>query len=405
MADEKAAKKGKIDLKARLGRASQPGMGAPGATASAPGFGSVPPAADSRQGLPSAPPSSGASVIPPPSVPGSTRPSGMAPPPGLSSGIPLPPFGPQRPQPRAEPKPTAQAQTIKVEIGEEVEQERKKARRRTAIFAAIAALVGIFMGFVAGESSERGGRLRDAARGAALLERDVKAAGEKLRTLQAKVDEAAEKLAKKMFPDDFAATLSGTTIPFEASNLDNKGIGGQSPRLLKSVLAFTSAVDDCNKSRESLRNLVGLVKDPLLKAWDDEKSPKSAFSVLFHTEYGKGVVAELAPNKEPFVWKNDFPASYAVLKLEGGKSAEKKAARYQKGELPGNGSDPIAVPVDPKTTAGLTGELLIQRLNKAVYDLRVALDGNKDNPTNETPGLVKQADDLANELHKASLNQ
>jgi DNA-binding beta-propeller fold protein YncE len=30
---------------------------------------------------------------------------------------------------------------------------------------------------------------------------------------------------------------------------------------------------------------------------------------------------------------------------------------------------------------------------------------NKENPTNETPGLVKMGEDLANELHKASLNQ
>jgi hypothetical protein len=61
--------------------------------------------------------------------------------------------------------------------------------------------------------------------------------------------------------------------------------------------------------------------------------------------------------------------------------------------------------VDPKTSAALTSEVLIARLNKAVYDLRIQLNGNKENPTNETPGLVKMAEDLANELHKASLNQ
>ena len=108
-------------------------------------------------------------------------------------------------------------------------------------------------------------------------------------------------------------------------------------------------------------------------------------------------MADLVPNKEPFVWKSDFPSTYSVIKVEAGKPADKKAARYQKGELPGNGSEPVAIPVDPKSTAGLTGELLIQRLNKAVYDLRISLDGNKENPTNETPGLVKQAEDLAND--------
>jgi hypothetical protein len=284
-----------------------------------------------------------------------------------------------------------------VEIGEEVEQERKKATKRGIVYALIAAAVGGLMGFVAG--------LKDAARGAALLEKDVKAAGEKLKDLQAKVDEAAEKLSKKTFPDDFAASLSGLTIPFDATNLDNKGVNGQSPRLFKMVLAFTSGADECNKLRESLRNLIGLAKEPVIKAWEDEKNPKAAFSVLFRTEGSKGVVAELVPNKDAFVWKSDFPSSYVVLKPEGGRSAEKKAARYQKGELPGTGSEPVAIPVEPKSSAALTSEVLIARLNKAVYDLRIELNGNKDNPTNETPGLVKMGEDLANELHKASLNQ
>ena len=64
---------------------------------------------------------------------------GIAPPPGISPGIPLPPFGPRPVQqaPAPAPKLSAAQQTIKVEMGEEIEQHRSSARRN-AVLAAIA---------------------------------------------------------------------------------------------------------------------------------------------------------------------------------------------------------------------------------------------------------------------------
>src|SRR5690349_6962285 len=114
MAEEK--KKTKIDLKARLGK-TQTGMG-----------GSVPlptpgPSAPSQPGA-SSPPAA-ADGVPPPVVPiptPSVRPSGGGLSPGISPGIPLPPFAQRPSQREAAPKPTAAQQTIKVEVGEEVHQ-------------------------------------------------------------------------------------------------------------------------------------------------------------------------------------------------------------------------------------------------------------------------------------------
>jgi hypothetical protein len=329
-------------------------------------------------------------------------PPGIAPPPGLSPGIPLPPFAPQRRQ--AEPKPSAAQQTIKVEIGEEIHEERKKARRNVVFGALAGAAIGLGLGWVAGGSAEKGDRARNAARGAGLLEKDVKAAGEKLKDLDAKLQEAAEKLKNKSFPDDLGAALSGLTIPFDDTNLDNKGVNGMPSKLFRLVLDFTDGCKAANKARESLRNLTGLTKDPITKAWKEETAPMANFSVVFHSEGSKNnVAAELVPNPSPFQWKSDWAEKYKVTKLEGGKPAEKEAKRYSKGDLPG--SDLVAIPVDPKTTAAFTSDVMIGRLNKALYDLRVELEGNKENPTNETPGLLKSGEDLANELHKASLNQ
>jgi len=38
----------------------------------------------------------------------------------------------------------------------------------------------------------------------------------------------------------------------------------------------------------------------------------TGFSVLFRNEGGKGIVAEIVTNKEPFLWKGDFKKEYTV---------------------------------------------------------------------------------------------
>ncbi|APR79884.1 Hypothetical protein A7982_05231 [Minicystis rosea] len=400
MADDKA-KKTKIDLKARLGK-TQVGLQPASALPIPAGAGATPPPPSDP-----GPSSSGSASVPAPpaSAPMSRPTPNIAPPPGLSPGIPIPPFAqPQRPAPAAPAsKPTAAQQTIKVEIGEEIENERKKWKQRVFLGAIAGALVGAGIGFVGGGSQEKGARAQRAARGAGLLEKDVKATVDKLKDLDTKLTEASEKLKSKSYPEDLATALSGLLIPFDSSNLDNKDVGSLPPRVLKNVLNFTSAVEALNKNRESLKNIVGIAKDPITKAWKEEQAPVANFSVVFRSEGGKTVVAELVPNKEPFAWKGDYPGSYKVTRLENNKPAEKSVTRWVKGELPGN--DLTAIPVDPKSVAAFSSEQLIGKLSKAIYDIRVDLAGNKDNPTNETPGVVKMAEDLANELHKASMNQ
>jgi hypothetical protein len=322
---------------------------------------------------------------------------GIAPPPGLSVGIPLPAFAQQRQAPRAEPKQSAAQQTIKVEIGEEIHEERKKARNRAMMAAGAGVVIGLVIGGVAGGANEKNERAKGAARGASALTKDVKAANEKLVALDTKLTEAVQKLQSKSFPDDLSATLAGLTIPFDSTNLDNKGVGGMPGKLFKLVLTYTSDVENLNKSRESLKNLIGFAKDPITKAWKEESAPVVNYSVLFRSDSGK-VVGDLVPNKDTFPWKGDFPGKYKVV----GKPTDKDVVRWTKGDLTG-GSDTIAIPIDPKTTAAFSTEVFSGRLLKAIAEMREALQGNKENPSNETPGLLKNGDDLANELHKACL--
>lgn len=404
MAEDKA-KKSKIDLKARLGRTTAMGMTSPAGALPPP---SVAPAPPSGPEAPSSSPGSGGpgSVPAPPpasrpSVPApSVRPIGIAPPPGLSPGIPLPAFAPQQRQaPRPEPKPSAAQQTIKVEIGEEIHEERKKARLRTMLGFAAGAVVGLGIGFTAGGASSTNDRAKSAARGAGLLEKDVKAANEKLVALDAKLTEAAEKLNKsKVFPDDLGSALGGLTIPFDSTNLDGKGVNGMPNKLFKMVLSYTQACEDLNKLRETLKNVSVSAKDPLTKVFKEETAPVVNYSVLFRSENGK-VVADLVQNKDTFSWKGDFPAKYKVV----GKPADKEVTRWVKGELPGG--DATAIPIDPKTTAVFATDPNVGRFYKALLDMRTVLQGNKDNPTTETPGLLKDGEDLVNELHKAAAYQ
>jgi hypothetical protein len=406
MADDKA-KKPKIDLKARLGRTTQLGMGAPASlpVPAVPGGMPPPPASDPSGG--SVPPSSDAAprTAPPAAI---ARPPmgiapGIAPPPGLSPGIPIPPFQ-QRAQPRAEPKQSAAQQTIKVEIGEEIHEERAKARRRAMLAAAAGVAIGLGIGWVGGGSAEKGDRAKIGAKVAGALEKEVKGANDKLKELDEKLTDAADnKLAKKIYPDDLAGALAGLVIPFEPTNLDKTGISGVPQKVFKPLIAYTRDVENINKSRERLKSLLGLAKEPITKAWKEEAAPVANYSVVFRSEGGKGVIGELVPTKDAFPWKGDFPGKYKVLRNDGGKQVEKDVNRWQKGDL--TGSDLVAIPVDPKSTAAFSSEVISNQLLKAIYEMRTELQGNKDNPTDEKAGLLKTGEDLATALHQASLIQ
>jgi hypothetical protein len=392
MADEK--KKTKIDLKARLGK-TQTGMGG---SVPLP----VPGAAPSSQPGASSPP--GPDGVPPPAVPvptPSVRPSGGGVVgPGLSPGIPLPPFAQRPSQREAAPKPTAAQQTIKVEVGEEVHQERQKANKRAILFAVLGAAAGIGIGFAVGGLRERSARADLAVKSAGDLEKEVKAANEKLKELGEKLKEADEKLRKNEFPADLAAALGGLSVPFEPANLDKPGVGNMG-KLLKPLMKFASGVQEVNDSRDTLKNVLTSLQPQADKAAKEEKDPVVNYSVIFRPEGGKGMMAELVPNKEPFKLGADFPKEYTVLKpeMQQGqlKSVEKKAKRWEKGDL--TGSDPVAIPVSPQTTSFLADKIIPQIRLKVREQIEAVFVKNEGLP-NEESGLVKQGDDLAVELAK-----
>lgn len=391
MAEDK--KKAKIDLKARLGKTTQTGMTAvplpvPGSTPS------------SQPGAPAPPSSDG---VPTPSVPvptPSVRPSGgIAPPPGISPGIPLPPFAQRPSQREVSQKPTAAQQTIKVEVGEEIHEERKKSAKRTALYAALTLILGVGAGFLVGGAQERSAAGARGVKTAGDLEKEVKASNDKVKELGEKLQDAYEKLGKKEFPADLATTLGGLNIPFDAANLEKPGVGNVG-KSLKLLLKYTKDVQDLNADKDQLKNVLGSVQAAAEKAWKEEKDPIVNYSVFFRPEKSLGIVAELVPNKEPFAFGKEFPKEYTITKLEGGKPVEKKAKRWEKGDL--TASDPIVIPVTPQTTSFLADKAVPALRVKILEQLEAINGKNKDTPQ-ETSGLLKEGDELANELHKLSL--
>ncbi|UQA54870.1 formin [Polyangium aurulentum] len=369
-------KKPKIDLKARLGKTN---LGTQSVPLPVPGSGSQPPASSTPM----------------------PRNQGIAPPPGISPGIPVPPFAQQKqasvPPP---PKPTMVQQTIKVEVGEEIIKERAQAKKRLYAVAAGTALLGLIIGYPIGGAASRNERGKVVVESAKGLLSDIKAANEKMKELDTILGEAADKLAKKEYPTDLAGQLGGIVIPFDSTKIDGTRIGGLKGSTLRSLLNYTSSVDDLNKKKESLKNILEAAKPKVEKGWKEEKEPVFGYSVMIKSDQ-KGILAELVPNKEPFTVGAAWPESFTVLKPErsqqGVKMVDKKANRYVKGELSA-GSD-IAIPVDPDSTVALSDRAVIQGLSKAFREMRESLQGIE-HPTDPVPGLIKEGDALVTEIQK-----
>jgi hypothetical protein len=400
MADDKT-KKPKIDLKARLNKTAAPsgpnavplpvpGPSQPGSAPPPPG--SIP-AASSGPGPMATP-------TPPP-----MRPQGIAPPSGmgLSPGIPMPIFATQ-PRPQAAAQPKQQAQTIKVEVSEEIHEERRKATKKMILFAAIGAVVGGVLGFVWGGAKTKGDSAQATVRGAGEMFDDMKVANEKLKELGDKLSAADKKIQNKEFPDDL--DLNAIVIDFDGQKLEGRGIGGLSRNVLRMLVSFTASVSDLNKTKDSMRNLLVIAKPAVVKGWAEEKDPVSSFSVIFSGRGESKMMADLVPNKEPFALSaKEWPGSYTITKPErsaqGIKGVEKKATRWTKGDLTGN--EPVAIPVDPLTTSALSGTETANKLSRGMREMREILEGGGDpNNPDAKPGLLKEGEDLANELQKIS---
>lgn len=404
MADDK--KKSKIDLKARLGKSSMSGPSGAGVPVPLP----VPGAAPGTTPIPDGGGDAGAAPAAAPQRSPSVRPPvGIAPPPGLSPGIPVPPFAQQKRE-APPPKPTAVQQTIKVEESEVIHQERKKAGRKIALYGALAALLGIGIGYTVGGAKANSDTGSKAVKTAGDLGKDVKEANEKLSELNTKLEQAAEGLFKtKAYPEQAAKDIASLVIPFDAETLGAKlGSVAMPTKFVRSLVIYTAKIKDVSDTKNKLGNALGNVKikEAIEKYWKEEKEPVFNYSVIFFQDGQKGIQAQLVQNKDTFAVGKDWPANYAIFTLQrtpqGMKQQEKKATRLPKDASPLVASDPVAIPVEPSTVAAFSTEKSLNEIYAQLLDLKKVIEGNKEDPQ-DTGGLLKEGETLADDLRKAGL--
>jgi hypothetical protein len=368
---KKKKKRRKIDLKSRLSNVRASGR----SRASSEGSDS----ADAAAFPP--PPATGS--VPPPKV--------LGPMPKVAS-----PFAPPEP----EVKPTAQQQTIKVEIGEEIQTERRAAKKKLALISAIVGVVALVAGFFVGQTKAKGDVGRKAVAGATALASDVEASNKVMVDLSDALLKAIDGLGSDTYPDELGEVLKATNVPFSGANYQGKGVGGLPGDILQQLLAYTSGVDELNKKKDQLRNLLGAAKKQFEKYVATKKKPVVNFSVVFTRQGGK-MIAELVPNKEPFGMKEKWPAKYKVVRLVGKKPQDVEVEMWSKGKLTG---DPLqAIPMEERTVSTFTSQKLVFGLKKALVDTKALVDGRQSQiPSEQTDGLIKDGDRIVEQLKKVA---
>jgi hypothetical protein len=319
---------------------------------------------------------------------------GIAPPAAIAALVGL---GPKE----EESRPTAAQQTIKVEMGEEIIEERKKTQKKTYIFVAIAAVVALAAGFGLGALKAKGDVSRTAVAGAADLAKQIEESNKVMVDLSDALRIAAEQLAAEKFPAPLADKLKTTNVPFSAALLTGKQISGLPGSVLQNLLRYSNGIEDLNKTKDKLRNLLGATQKPVEEYVAEKKEPMIRFAVVFAQGKG-GLMAELTPVKEPFKLGDKWPETFKVMRLVNDASKETEVARWQKGELTG-GDKPPTIVMDPKTVAGFTQKQIVFQLKGALDDTRSLIEGRQSQiPSEQTEGLLKEGDRLSEELKKIS---
>ena len=313
----------------------------------------------------------------------------------------LPASSPFAPPPPEEKKPTPQQQIIKVEVGEEIIAERKKAGKKVFLVALLVGVAAGFIGFSLGKLNEAGTRSRKAVAGAGKLRGDVRKANDVMKGLSSKLRGAAEELSGGDYPTDLGKALT-TTVPFNTDNFNGKSVGGLPPAVLRDLLRYTSAVDELNKKRERLRNLLSLAKKPTLKYFKEKKEPVINFSVLFQRQ-GPNAVALLVPNAKPFkMSEKKWPAKYKVKQRQGKKVVDVETERsFKPKDNLFDGKK--AIPVEPRSVAAFTSQKMVFELRKALRGTSQIIVGiESPRPDQQRDGLIKIGERLAEQLDKTS---
>jgi hypothetical protein len=327
--------------------------------------------------------------------------TGSVPAPRLPGGLPAvsSPFAPPEP----EKKPVAQVQTIKVEMGEEVQEARKKASRATWVVAFLTMAVGGGIGFGLGNSFQAGKAGRDAAENAGALLADVEAAQKSASELSDAIRKAKETLKGGEFPADFPKFLRDTNIDFASDKFADRKPAGLPKDVLGSLLRYANDVEKFQRQKRKVAGQLDAVKEPIEEFFAEQKVKKYKYAVVFGKTKDKQFYAQLGLLNDPLATDKTFPETF---KLKVG-TTEKEAVLYtdaKGGPQLAEGEKAAGILVDPETTAEFSrGGQVWTQAQAAVSDLYDLLEGKESNDPNEqADGVMKNGTALTTGLKKVA---
>jgi hypothetical protein len=401
MAEEK---KRKIDLKARLGKA-----GAAAAPTPPPGTVAAIPVPVPVPSSPSRPPPTPSRPAPAP-VPGTL----IGPPPPFASSTAIDPnnplaavAAPYRPPTQAARQP-APAQPQRIEVDETaVLQASSRARKQVGVFAVILMVVGIGIGYVAGESSQQGQDRTKSSDDAKDLAKSATAAKAQLQALSDKLEAGYNTLGKDhKFPDTLASDLGAIHVDFDGTQLAGRRFSGFSTDTMSTLLEFITQVQSLNDRKDAVTGLLTKLKGPITDQLAHAGQQTVSFVVVGDRDPSGNAVAYIAPLVTPIpVTPPQITLPNSLTFINPLAQGNADAPPFKSGDITSNHQAMYVAPktfdtVCPNEAAGQSKQLAAQ-IAGVIHDIKGDAV-QQDVVTDAKPGLLDQASKLIDGLGKVS---
>jgi hypothetical protein len=264
---------------------------------------------------------------------------------------------------------------------EDLLQAQKASSSKAKVMALGAGIVALVVGFGVGSLYNGNEGAKAAMEGAGLLVQEIGVANEKAAEMNELLKAAAKKIKGGTFPAEEVEKLGALDIPFDGSNLMNKGVGRYNSTAMTLLLQYSTAVQNAKDQKDKVRRLLGGLKGHIESAQAEKANPQFHWGVKIEST-PMGPIGKMQPIK-PVPIKDAKDDRYRWPKeFEFGST---KLARYDGGELKG---DPFMVPIEPETEAAVCPENIAFRAMGAVLDTSRDLEGDQ-SPGNERAGVIE----------------
>jgi outer membrane murein-binding lipoprotein Lpp len=261
-------------------------------------------------------------------------------------------------------------------------------------------VAGVAVGWVAGGASSAQNVRQKSKGDAQELSAKVDEAKGKIKTLSEKIEAGRNQLLKeRKYPTALAKDLGAINVDFDGSQLAGRRFSGFSTATTQQLVEFIQSVQALNDRKLLVQGLLTRLEKPISEQLSGTGA-QSVTLILVGTKDGSGF---LAPLKDPIAIQGgnvNLPAKFVFS--DNGSNTE--ISRYNGGDI-GKGEGFAVTPasfnkVCPSETQGQMAQLGAQ-LGGILRDIQGEKAGaGADVVTEEKPGLLDRADQLASALRK-----